>query len=228
MLCTTGRKLYLAVAKTYLTLPKITGYQDRWIWPTHLTLKSWMDELDTVIQKLNCSDWTSQRMPATNQKSVVMVHNSTISCPLNQPICMGVMVHNHPMFPDYSAPNFLYVTFWRTNPKEEPHADGKASFSICSFLGSFTFVARPTASKPRITHQVGSSCHHSRPWRAEYSKAWWLLCQPSPNASIATHLKQNGQDMLLWVIRIWIKVVATYVDRHWGTNSVTLCTTRVS
>jgi hypothetical protein len=45
------------------------------------------------------------------------------------------------------------------------------------------------APKPRIVHQVGSSCHHFSPWRAEYSKAWWLLCHPSPYATIATHLK---------------------------------------
>jgi hypothetical protein len=35
------------------------------------------------------------------------------------------------------------------------------------------------------------TCHHSRPWRAEYSKAWWLLCQPSPKARRPTHLRHE-------------------------------------
>lgn len=55
-------------------------------------------------------------------------------------------------------------------------------------LGNFTSVAKPTAWRNLTTYQVKSTCHHSRPCLAEYSKAWWLLCQPSPNASNATHL----------------------------------------
>lgn len=39
-----------------------------------------------------------------------------------------------------------------------------------------------------MVYQVISICHHFKPCLAEYSKAWWLLCQPSPNESNATHL----------------------------------------
>ena len=56
-------------------------------------------------------------------------------------------------------------------------------------VGNFTSVVNPTAWRNLITYQVMSNCHHSRPCRAENSKAWWLLCHPSPNASNATHLK---------------------------------------
>ncbi len=88
-------------------------------------------------------------------------------------------------------------TYWTSDPNFSNHAqeDLIARRSICSCLGSFTLVARPTTSKPRTTHQVRSSCHHSSPWRAEYSKAWWLLCHPSPKASNATHLKLRLQQM---------------------------------
>ena len=32
-----------------------------------------------------------------------------------------------------------------------------------------------------------SNSYQARPWRAETGCAWWLLCQPSPNVSSATH-----------------------------------------
>ena len=43
-----------------------------------------------------------------------------------------------------------------------------------------------------MTIQVGSSCHFCKPCRALNSKAWWLLCQPSPKASSATHLQHDA------------------------------------
>ena len=64
----------------------------------------------------------------------------------------------------------------------------KAILCFCISLGTFTSVANPMAWRSLTTYQVMSSCHHSKPCLAEYSKAWWLLCQPSPNASNATHL----------------------------------------
>lgn len=65
-----------------------------------------------------------------------------------------------------------------------------ANFSFWSCVGIFTSVAKPRAWRSRTTYHVMSSCHHSRPCRAENSNAWWLLCHPSPNASNATHLRQ--------------------------------------
>lgn len=65
--------------------------------------------------------------------------------------------------------------------------------AMWSARGSFTLLARPNFSIARIMYQVGSNCHHFRPCRAEYSKAWWLLCQPSPNASSATHLSPSSE-----------------------------------
>ena len=40
--------------------------------------------------------------------------------------------------------------------------------------------------EPRISHQERSTWKRCSPWRADAGKAWWLLCQPSPNTSIAT------------------------------------------
>jgi len=63
--------------------------------------------------------------------------------------------------------------------------------SICLCDGSLTFVASPSFWNSEITAQVASYCHHSRPCRALNSNAWWLLCQPSPNARMPTHLQQS-------------------------------------
>ena len=41
--------------------------------------------------------------------------------------------------------------------------------------------------RTRMPIQLMSSSYHAKPWRAETGCAWWLLCQPSPNVSIATH-----------------------------------------
>lgn len=46
-----------------------------------------------------------------------------------------------------------------------------------------------------------SSCHHFNPCLAEYSNAWWLLCQPSPNASNATHLYYTKLSPQKWTKR---------------------------
>ena len=72
--------------------------------------------------------------------------------------------------------------------------------SSCLRVGSFTFVASPSACRQRMTIHVMSSCHHSRPWRAENSNAWWLLCQPSPNASSPTHqlLRERSPVLYVW------------------------------
>ena len=34
--------------------------------------------------------------------------------------------------------------------------------------------------------QVRSIWPGPKPWRAEWGKAWWLLCQPSPKVTAAT------------------------------------------
>lgn len=50
-------------------------------------------------------------------------------------------------------------------------AAGNRSRSICFSVGSLTLFASPRTSKVRMRIQVMSNCHHSRPWRAENSKA---------------------------------------------------------
>src|SRR6185369_8774879 len=39
----------------------------------------------------------------------------------------------------------------------------------------------------RMPHQLRSISYQASPWRAEVGWAWWLLCQPSPKVSSATH-----------------------------------------
>lgn len=56
---------------------------------------------------------------------------------------------------------------------------GKASRCFCFSVGSFTLSASPSTCSSLIQYQVMSNCHHSSPWRALNSKAWWLLCQPA-------------------------------------------------
>lgn len=48
--------------------------------------------------------------------------------------------------------------------------------------GTCTSQTSPADCRAQISHQVGSSSHHSRPWRAEVGNMWWLQCQPSPKA----------------------------------------------
>lgn len=52
---------------------------------------------------------------------------------------------------------------------------------IWDSVGVLTSVANPIAWRALIAYQVKSTCHHSRPCRAEFSNAWWLLCHPSPS-----------------------------------------------
>ena len=52
--------------------------------------------------------------------------------------------------------------------------------------GACTFQTRPSRSRPRITSHETSICQRRSPCRAEAGKAWWLLCQPSPNTRSAT------------------------------------------
>lgn len=62
-----------------------------------------------------------------------------------------------------------------------------ASRRLAASVGSLTLLTRPSFSKNRMMYHVMSNCRLPSPWRAEYSKAWWLLCQPSPKASQPTH-----------------------------------------
>ena len=45
----------------------------------------------------------------------------------------------------------------------------------------------PIALSSLSVIQLMSNSYQARPWRAETGCAWWLLCQPSPNVSSATH-----------------------------------------
>lgn len=68
---------------------------------------------------------------------------------------------------------------------------GNARRALAFSLGSFTLVIIFSFSMVAMIYQVMSTCHHSRPWRALASNAWWLLCQPSPQASRPTHLQSS-------------------------------------
>jgi len=56
-----------------------------------------------------------------------------------------------------------------------------------SGLGHLTSRAMPKKASSLMVSQVRSISNQRKPWRAENGKAWWLLCQPSPHATIATN-----------------------------------------
>lgn len=91
---------------------------------------------------------------------------------------------------------------------------------LCLWLsvGTFTSVANPIAWRNLTMYQVKSSCHHSRPCLAEYSKAWWLLCQPSPKASTATHL--INFTPYLRITNLWTQINYKTMKKlkGWDTN----------
>lgn len=70
---------------------------------------------------------------------------------------------------------------------------GSARRAFAFSLGSLTLVIIFSFSMAAMMYQVMSTCHHSRPWRALDSKAWWLLCQPSPQARMPTHLHREQE-----------------------------------
>src|SRR5215469_640807 len=56
-----------------------------------------------------------------------------------------------------------------------------------SYFATWIFFARPIFESSQMPQKFGSSSYHLRPCRAETGCAWWLLCQPSPPVSSATH-----------------------------------------
>mmetsp|Transcript_95886 Transcript_95886/g.271068 ORF Transcript_95886/g.271068 Transcript_95886/m.271068 type:complete len:211 (+) Transcript_95886:428-1060(+) len=65
-------------------------------------------------------------------------------------------------------------------------AAAKLSFLILLALGYLRSEASPTRRRNFTRYHVKSTCHHLRPWRQLVSKAWWLLCHPSPKARMPT------------------------------------------
>merc|ERR1712039_81392 len=59
-----------------------------------------------------------------------------------------------------------------------------ANLRIFCSLGYFKSQARPSFSMAAMMYQLTSICHHFSPCLTDCSKAWWLLCQPSPMARI--------------------------------------------
>src|SRR5579863_4062886 len=47
--------------------------------------------------------------------------------------------------------------------------------------------ARPSFCSAQMPYQLVSTSYQVKPWEAEVGWAWWLLCQPSPKVSSATH-----------------------------------------
>lgn len=93
------------------------------------------------------------------------------------------------LFVDYFTQNLnlVYTKFYLL----------KLILSFCAADGTLTSVANPIIWRNLTVYQVISNCHHSSPCRAENSKAWWLLCQPSPNASNATHLTKSKDKVII-------------------------------
>lgn len=53
---------------------------------------------------------------------------------------------------------------------------------------------RSQTCRPRMTSQATSGCPGSSPWRAEYGKAWWLLCHASPAAWVRRAGQEGAQE----------------------------------
>eukprot|EP01023_Acetabularia_acetabulum_P004628 TRINITY_DN1196_c0_g1_i1.p4 TRINITY_DN1196_c0_g1~~TRINITY_DN1196_c0_g1_i1.p4 ORF type:complete len:129 (+),score=14.48 TRINITY_DN1196_c0_g1_i1:1099-1485(+) len=76
----------------------------------------------------------------------------------------------------------------------------QANLSSYFYEGSLTFLANPTNFKNLMTCQVISNSWGLSPCLAENSKAWWLLCHPSPQAKSATHqlLRDKSPVLQVW------------------------------
>src|SRR5580658_1484738 len=57
-----------------------------------------------------------------------------------------------------------------------------------------------------MPQKLGSSSYQAIPWRAETGCAWWLLCQPSPPVSRATHqlLRESSRVSNLREPQMWV------------------------
>src|SRR5581483_1935560 len=65
-----------------------------------------------------------------------------------------------------------------------PNSDSGHPFAATRpAVGTLTSQTRPSRRSAPMSRPLGSSCHHARPCLAELGKAWWLLCQDSPNVS---------------------------------------------
>ncbi len=67
-----------------------------------------------------------------------------------------------------------------------------------------------------MPYQLKSISYHFKPCRAETGCAWWLLCQPSPKVSNATHqllvdmsLVTKRREPQLWVAEFTSQVVCS-------------------
>src|ERR1700682_4772358 len=70
--------------------------------------------------------------------------------------------------------------------KGMPYAASRSVRALSSLATWMDFAMRSHFST-LIRSQDGSNSYHARPCRAEVGCAWWLLCQPSPNVTRATH-----------------------------------------
>ena len=52
-----------------------------------------------------------------------------------------------------------------------------------------------------MSHAPGSSWRQPCPWWAAVGKAWWLLCQDSPNVSGASHTRLRDSSPVSYVRR---------------------------
>src|SRR5580704_8057724 len=62
--------------------------------------------------------------------------------------------------------------------------------------------------------QEGSNSYHVSPCRAEVGCAWWLLCQPSPNVSRATHqlLRESSRVSNRRRPHMWVAELTSQVE----------------
>ncbi len=69
-----------------------------------------------------------------------------------------------------------------SNGYRDPPSSAARLACWCAGLVRMTPQARWPRSSPVMSQAPGSSCQRPRPCRADVGKAWWLLCQASPNA----------------------------------------------
>src|SRR5213078_3274037 len=83
-----------------------------------------------------------------------------------------------------------------------------------------TSHASPHFSSAQITAAEGSSSQRRRPWRYDVGKAWWLLCQASPNVNGASQarLRDSSDVLKRWRPKKWQSELMLYVT--WWTTSM--------
>ena len=107
----------------------------------------------------------------------------------------------------------LYLRhIWSVKHHSWQSSFGLSIDSLCMWAweGCLTSVANPMAWRNNITYQPMSTSHHSIPALAEYSNAWWLLCQLSPNEGKLIHLSKCNKNQTIMIDFIKYNIYTTF------------------